>query len=134
LPKDSGFGMIEMMKAVTADFPFVAELPKREKSKLVKLWDEVKALAEASKEHGALLPVGIVVGLLGVCRQRVYDLIEEGKLQSFKVHGHVMVSEKSIEEWCRTERKAGRPCNLPSTMAESWKRSKNLPKENPLQE
>lgn len=42
------------------------------------------------------LPVSAVAKTLSVSRQRVYSLIDQGKLSSIKIDGTVLVSERSV--------------------------------------
>jgi len=110
--------------AITADFPFVQELPKREKSKLASVWEQFQAFQKAVAEHGALLPQGFAAELLGVSPQRVNQLIELGRLQVVSVHTSRLVTESSLIELAKTERKAGRPFKVPQTTKEVWAASR----------
>jgi hypothetical protein len=96
-----------------AEFPFVAELPRREKSRWAQVWEDFKAMQAVTQEHGVLVPVGYVVKLLAVSRQRVYELCDVGRLQAFEFNGHYFVTQASIEGFCRSERKGGRPVKAP---------------------
>jgi len=91
------------------EFPFVAEMPKREKSKLAKLWDELSVARDTVEEHGALLPMYLAAELMNVSRQRVDQLLESGKLQGAVVFDKRWVLQSSVEAWAREEHKAGRP-------------------------
>lgn len=94
------------------DFPFVAEMPKRERSKVATLWDRFQRLKEITDEKGMLLPPAFCAKLLGVCRQRVYVLMDEGRLEKVEVDGHTFVTEESFIAWCRAEHKNGRPTKI----------------------
>lgn len=107
----------------TLDFPFVQELPKREKSKLANLWEALKEANAATREHGALVPTGFAAELLGVSRTRVDQLLEAGKLTAVVVHKTRFVSENSLVAWAKAEHITGRPPSLKSCIAAS--RSKN---------
>jgi len=98
-----------MFEAVATDFPFVAELPKREKSKLAKVWGHFQELSRISEVEGMLIPMAYAAIVLDVCRQRVYQLAEEGRLKVIEVNGHQFVTERSVVDFAATERKAGRP-------------------------
>jgi hypothetical protein len=113
------------MDSVIDEFPFAAALPKREKGKLAKLLDLVAGMNALVETEGALLPVMLTAKVLGVSRQRVDELCETGKLRRFDVDGHPFVTENSCVEFCKTERKAGRPVKLPTTWAESRKRARS---------
>lgn len=112
-----------MHEATVNEFPFVAELPKREKSKLTKIWEQFQELSTAQEEHGILLPQVFVASMLGLSRQRVNEICKDGRLVVVQIGGRPFVTENSVIEFARTERKTGRPCNLPTTNKEIWKRS-----------
>lgn len=101
--------MKPMFEAAAIDFPFVAELPKREKSRLVKAWDAFRELSRITEVEGMLIPIPFAAKVLDVSRQRVYELAGDGRLKVFMVNGHQFVSEKSVIDFAQSERKAGRP-------------------------
>ena len=99
-----------MIDAVMGEFPFVEALPKREKSKLVKLWDRVSDFRRVSAEEGGLVTVMVAGRLLDVTRSRVDQLCDEGHLRVVRFEDHVFISASSIEDYAKQEkRKAGRP-------------------------
>lgn len=98
-----------MFDAAVTEFPFVEALPKRERSKLVKLWDHLKEIKAATAEHGVLLPQHYAADLLGVSRQRVHVLVNEGRLLTVEVGGLRYVTENSMRSYAESERKGGRP-------------------------
>lgn len=118
-----------MFEASINEFPFVAELPKREKSKLATVWDRFKALSAVSKEAGCLVPPVFVASVLGISKQRVYQLGETGKLEVIRLEGQVFVTERSIIALARSERKSGRPFRTPETNREMWDASVKASKE-----
>ena len=101
--------MLSPMIDVASDFPFVADLPKREKSRVVKLWDAFHELAAMHAEHGLPVPRSAAADLLEVSQQRIAQLIAAGKLTVVDFNGHSYVTEKSLKELAKTERKTGRP-------------------------
>ena len=109
-------------EAQIAEFPFVAEMPKREKSKLVKVWELFEQVKREQERVGVLVHPVHCAALLGVCRQRVYQLIQDGRLERIDFGGHQMITERSMLKFCASERKAGRPC-LPENAAEMVKRT-----------
>jgi hypothetical protein len=121
-----------MSEAISFEFPFVESLPKREKSKLRKVWDELEALRQVSAEKGQLLPVQFVVQLVGVSAQRVHQLMAAGTLERVEVNGRPFVTESSVLAWCKTERKAGRPPKVPTNdreaAAAAWEYGKTVAK------
>ena len=104
-----------MHEAAVSEFPFVADMPKREKSRLARLWDTFQQIREATNRHGCLLPQHYAADLLGVSRQRVHVLVNEGRLTSVEVAGVRYVTEDSLLAWATSERdKGGRPPSVPS--------------------
>jgi len=101
--------MPQMFEAQTMDFPFVAEMPKRERSKVETLWDRFHRLKAITDEKGMLLPVVFCAKLLGVSRQRVYALLDEGRMERVDLDGQIFITEESFIAWCRAEHKQGRP-------------------------
>ena len=111
-----------MYQAAVTEFPFVEALPKREKSKLSKLWDELKEVKRLADEKGVIVPQHMAAGLLGLSKQRIGQLIDDGRLEGILIHGTRFVTENSIREFAGTERKAGRPPKI-ATNKELWRLS-----------
>jgi hypothetical protein len=109
-----------------AEFPFASELPKREKTRLEALWEHFAELRAITAEKGMLVPSGLAAKILGVSRQRVFDLIQSGRLEVVEVNGHNFVPESSVIAYARSERKAGRPVKLPETKREAWRVSREF--------
>jgi hypothetical protein len=103
--------------AATADFPFVQELPKRERSKLATLWDLLNEARVATQEHGTPIPVGFAAELLGVSKQRVSQLLDQGKLTTVMLNDQRFVGENSLVAWAKSERIVGRPPSLKTCIA-----------------
>lgn len=99
------------MEAVS-EFPFVGELPKCEKSKVAKLWDRLEEMRGLVEKHGVPVPVALAAEMLGVGRQRVYDLIKSGRFIGIEWEGHVFVTEESVIEYAQSERRVGRPLKI----------------------
>jgi hypothetical protein len=96
------------MDAQVAEFGFVESLPKRERSKLGKMIDryrEFKAVANGRM----LLPIQAAAALCAVSRQRLWQLVEEGRLEMVTFEGHNYIPEDSLFAWANSERKTGRP-------------------------
>lgn len=113
-----------MYKADVLEMPFMDALPKRQKSKVEKVWDALKELAAVESQHGRLIPQSIAAKLLNVSRQRTNELVDLGRLESFEVFGVRMVTENSVVSFAQSERKSGRPHNLPTTFKEAFRRAK----------
>jgi hypothetical protein len=109
------------MNDAVIEFPWVEQLPKREKSRLAKLWDHFAEVRAIQREHGTIVPVKLAADLAGVTRQRIDDLVERGQLVRIYVNGHPFITENSFVEWAKTERKNGRPLKVLATNKEIWK-------------
>lgn len=96
------------------EMPFMAELPKREKKALGKLWDRYEEFKRVSADCGGIIPAAFAAEILNVSRQRVFQLIESGKLERVPLDGFetAFVSSRSVEQWARAEHKNGRPCKV----------------------
>ena len=113
-----------MFNAAIAEFPFVEALPKREKSELSRVWDLLSEMKAATDREGQLVPVNLTCQLLDVGRTRIDQFCAAGRLRRVVVAGHVFITEKSIVECARDERKSGRPLNIPTSAKEAWKRAR----------
>jgi hypothetical protein len=112
-----------MFEAEALEFPAFASLPKREKSKIQKVWDTFQQLSQISKEKGMLMPQTFAAKVLDISKQRVNDLVKNGTLETFDVNGFPFVTEDSVVNYAKTERRSGRPINVPTTSKECWKRA-----------
>lgn len=108
---------------LTLEMPFMATLPKREKRAVMDAWGELAEFCEMIKQDGAAIPVTFAARVLNVSRQRVYELINEGRIRTVELGGHVFVVADSLVEWGRTERKAGRPVGGINEADGEWKHS-----------
>lgn len=113
-----------MHEAAISEFPFVEALPKREKSKLAKAWDLFKEIKAVSATEGVLLPVNLTCRLLDLSRTRIDELCTDGRLRRIKIAEHVYITENSILEHARDERKNGRPLKLTISPMEALKRAR----------
>jgi hypothetical protein len=95
--------------STATDFPFVAAMPKREKNRWQKLWDAFKELKAIKAEHGDLVPQKAAAMLLDVSATRIDQLVEAGHLTRKNFMNHVYITENSLVELARSERKNGRP-------------------------
>ncbi len=121
-------------QAEAMEFPAFAELPfdgrtKREKTKLAKVWDIFQDIRKIAAEKGMLVPQTFAAKVLGISSQRVWVLVDDGKLESVEFNGTRFITEKSLIEFAQLERKAGRPPKLPTTYGEAAKYSKDFAKE-----
>jgi hypothetical protein len=71
------------------------------------------------------VPQIVAAKLLGVSKQRVNQIVQDGRLETVDVCGERFILEDSLVAFCKLERKSGRPINLPTTVAESWRRARS---------
>lgn len=107
-----------MFKAAVNEFPFVSELPKREKSRLQQFWDRFKEIKALAEQKGIMVPPFVAAELLGISRQRVHELMQDGRLERVEWRGQVFITEHDLVEYASAERKAGRPCG-PTTVGQA---------------
>jgi hypothetical protein len=98
-----------MFEATVSEFPFVGELPRADRRAAKSLWDRFMDFAEHAEDKGALVPPALAAKLLGVSRQRIWQLLDAGKLERLDFEGHAFITERSIVAWAKMERKTGRP-------------------------
>lgn len=113
-----------MIDVAVSEFPFVAELPKRDKAKVANLWDKLAELRAMAQMGGSLVPHKFAAKLLGLSSQRLYQLAHDGRLERVEFEGHSFITERSLVQLARTERKNGRPLKTPKTAGEVLKLSK----------
>lgn len=99
----------QMHEAESLTFPFLEHVPLREKSKMRRAWDYFQKLREEVAAKGMIVPQHVVCELFGVSRSRVGQWLDEGRLESVDVGGMRYVTERSIKEFAKVERKNGRP-------------------------
>jgi excisionase family DNA binding protein len=104
--------MNTMIEECANEFPFVQGLAKREKGKLLRAWDLFEELSRVVEQEGMLMPQAFAASALGVSRQRVYQLVEAGKLKAVMVGSERFVTGNSVVDFAKSERKTGRPVKL----------------------
>jgi len=109
-----------MDDVLTSEFPFVQQLPKREKTKLQRFWESFQEMKDAQIEHGVLLPVKFCAALADVSHQRIHQLIAAGTIKTVVIQGHPFVTEASFVEWMKTDRKPGRHLSLGEMCKQSF--------------
>lgn len=80
-------------------------LPRKEKSK----WEQLREMQEITRERGALLPTGLAAEVLDLSRQRLFQLLEAGRISQHEFFGRKWVTEKDLLDFAKSERKPGRP-------------------------
>lgn len=101
-----------MVKAEQFDMPFVKDLPKREKSCWVKVWEAFQEFKRLTDKHGSLLPQTMAAKVAGVSAQRIDQLCNEDRIERVYFNEHPFIIEESFLAWARSERKNGRPSKL----------------------
>jgi hypothetical protein len=76
-----------------------------------------KLYLEQSEVQGGLIPQAIVPDVLGLSRQRMYDLIEDGRLKVLQLFGLRFITGPSFEAFVLSERKSGRPVKNPGNLS-----------------
>jgi uncharacterized protein YkwD len=87
-----------------------------------------REFSRISKLHGGLVPVSVVSTILGVTRQRVHQLVEEGTFSHWTFYGKKWVSQDEVVAFAKLNRQAGENQFRPS-VKELWKASKEHGKE-----
>ncbi len=100
-----------MNEVETLNFPFVDELPRREASRVVQVWDRIQGLIASSDEYGVLLPVTVVAKALNVGRTRIDQLVEAKHLIRVDIYDHVFISSNSLRDYAniKSSLQPGRP-------------------------
>jgi hypothetical protein len=122
--------MIKMFEAVANEFPFVGELPRREKRQTANLWERFREFSRLAESKGALVPPYVAAGLLGVSQQRVSQLMKAGRLERIEFEGQPFVTENSIVDFARSERKNGRPFKVPTSPGECLGAARRVVKDS----
>jgi hypothetical protein len=99
------------MEADCAEFPFVATLPRKERSVIRRLWDDIHEICQLQKEKGPVLPASVAADALGVSPQRVFQIVQDGRLEAISMHGRNFIVASSLIEFAKLERSklGGRP-------------------------
>lgn len=107
---------------MVAEFPFVGELPKREKTRRMKLVEAIEQLEARTREKGPVIPQSLAAEILGVSRARICQLVDAGRIESFLLNGTRFLFAKSFLEFCKEDRPTGiqRGTRLKETMKASW--------------
>lgn len=124
--------LAEMFEAQATEFPFMAELPKREKSRVGKALEAMREMSELQKRVGALVPAALAAKILNVSRQRFYQLVDAGTLKTVQFHGHHYITESDLVEFANSDRTPGRRKTAPTfrecmEMAREWAKEQRSP-------
>lgn len=108
------------MDVSITEFPFVGELPKRERSAIRRIWDDIHEIVELQRQMGPVLPTGLAADALGVSPTRIQQFVNMGRLQAIAFKGKNFIVASSLVEFAKLEKsKGGRPCKASEADFES---------------
>jgi hypothetical protein len=117
-----GGGMTQIPSAAGSE-------PKEETSKGTwRIVADMREFAKLSQLHGGLLPQSSVATVLGVTRQRVHQLVEEGTFSHWTFYGMKWLSQEEVFSFARLNRQQGENQYKPSTKS-LWKDAREAAKE-----
>lgn len=108
----------------------MASLPRREKSAVAVGWERLRELRALVDQRGMLVPATLAAKLVGVTPQRIHDLISSGRLELVQWDGKNYVTEDSLVEFAKSERKTGVHLAIPETKAQCARLAMEWAKEN----
>ena len=83
-------------------------------------WRPVPSASTVSKLKGGLVPQSVVPTILGVSRQRVHQLVEEGTFSYWTFYGMKWMSQDEVISFAKLNRQAGENQYKPSRK-QMWK-------------
>ena len=92
------------------------------------MMENVREFVRLTNLHGGLLPQSAVATVLGVSRQRVHQLVEEGTFSHWTFYGMKWLSQKEVVSFAKLNRQQGENQYHPSTK-QMWKESREMGKE-----
>jgi hypothetical protein len=97
------------------------ERPKTRRS----VFADVREFMRITKLHGGLVPMSAVGTILGVSRQRVHQLADEGTFSVFEFYGMKWLLEKEVISFGKLKRAAGENQYEPSRK-QMWKEAREM--------
>ena len=88
---------------------------------------DVKEFMRIIKLHGGLVPMSSVGTILGVSRQRVHQLADEGTFSVYEFYGMKWLLEKEVVSFAKLKRAAGENQFAPSKK-QMWKDAREFGK------
>ena len=77
-----------------------------------RLWDDIEEICQLQKVKGPVLPTTMAAEALGVSSQRVFQIVQDGRLEAVAMHGRNFITAASLIEFAKLEKsKGGRPFN-----------------------
>ena len=98
-----------MGTVATTPFEFLKDLPQNEEDLPQSIREELSEYTAALKSENGLLPTAACPALLGVTRQRFYQLRDEYGFKQFKFFDKVFFSRQQLEDFYKVQRKSGAP-------------------------
>jgi hypothetical protein len=89
---------------------------------------DIKEFMRVTKLHGGLVPMSAVGTILGVSRQRVHQLADEGTFTVFEFYGMKWLLEEEVVSFGKLKRAAGENQYEPSKK-QMWKEAQEFGKE-----
>jgi hypothetical protein len=102
------------------------DLPRRKVKKGI--IDALREFRAVSAREGGLVPYAGAATVLGVSKQRVHDLVNEGTLRAIEQFGKKWLSANELESFVKLQRQSGRPWREPS-IKEQWRAAMEGAKE-----
>jgi hypothetical protein len=98
-----------MKTATIPEFAFVEALPKREAKavhSVTEAWNEFQITLQ---QKGSVIPPGVAAKMANVSRQRLHQLVQDGRLESVSILNHSFITARSFTDWVSSPRLGGRP-------------------------
>ena len=92
------------------------------------MMENVREFVRLTNLHGGLLPQSAAATALGVSRQRVHQLVEEGTLNHWTFYGMKWLSENEVVSFAKLHRGEGENQYQPSAK-QMWKAAREGGKE-----
>src|ERR1017187_3646905 len=111
--------------AATASTPNRIERPKNRQGVIA----DIKEFMRIIKLHGGLVPLSAVGTILGVSRQRVHQLADEGTFAVYEFYGMKWLLESEVISFGKPKRAAGENQYEPSKK-QMWKDAREMGRES----
>jgi hypothetical protein len=69
--------------------------------------DQFRLFRDLARKHHGLMQCSVAAVAIGVSRQRVYQLIDQGRLPTFEILGKIYLPCDEVEAFAAVERDAG---------------------------
>lgn len=92
------------------------------------VFDDIKEFMRIIKLHGGLVPMSAVGTVLGISRQRVHQLADEGTFSVFEFYGMKWLLESEVVSFAKLKRAAGENQHEPSKK-QMWKDAREMGKD-----